>query len=140
MKLLFFLATYNEDENIKELIIDINNLNYNNDILIIDDSPNEKTRDIIYNLQKYHSNIIFKKRKNKLGIASAHKYAFIYAIANNYDLLLTMDADYSHQPNSIHDLMKAYEPNSFVTGSRYCIGGRCDYEGYRKYISYFGNF
>lgn len=139
MKLLIFLATYNEDHHIKDLINNIIGLDIDSDILIIDDSSDSKYFNILEDVKFHYRNIRVIKRPKKLGIGSAHKYAIIYAIENNYDYLLTMDADFSHQPESIPILMKAFQPNSFVTGSRYCMDGKCDYSGYRKYISYFGN-
>lgn len=74
-----------------------------------------------------------------MGIGSAHKYALLYAIRNQYETLITLDADFSHDPKYLRSLLAAHDENVFVTGSRYCKGGRSDYTGYRNVISRLGN-
>jgi dolichol-phosphate mannosyltransferase len=70
---------------------------------------------------------------------SAHKYALLYAIREGYGRLVTMDADFSHNPKSIPSLLRASGRGVFVTGSRYCKGGSSDYKGYRNIVSRIGN-
>ena len=97
-KNLIFTATYNEKDNIKELVEKINKYGLNSDILIIDDNSPDGTGRILNELKRENSNLKFIIRENKLGLDTAHKYAYDYAIKNGYEKLITMDADLSHDP------------------------------------------
>ena len=77
-KTLIFTATYNEKENIKKLIYDINKLNKDIDILVIDDSSPDKTWQILQNLEKDIPNLKVIIRENKSGLDTAHKLAYEY--------------------------------------------------------------
>ena len=68
---------------------------------------------------------------------TAHKLGFNYAKRNNYDLLITLDADLSHDPMLIPEFIKDLETNSFVIGSRYMSGGRNENESSKIYIKFF---
>jgi len=63
----------------------------------------------------------------------------IYALKNEYDQLVTMDADFSHSPGTIPQMLEKLETLDFVIGSRYMKGGKSDYEGYRKWVSLIAN-
>ena len=78
-------------------------------------------------------------RNKKSGLDSAHKVAFEYARKNNFNYLITMDADYSHNPEELGKFVENLALNSFVLGSRYVDGGKCLMKGSRLIISYFGN-
>jgi len=138
-KILIFTATYNEKENIENLIHSINNFNSNVDILIIDDSSPDFTYIQIQNLQKKYKNIFLKVRNFKLGLDTAHKEAYEYAKLNNYDYLITMDADLSHDPKEISNFVNFLNDFPFVIGSRYTEGGNCLMTGGRLFMSKFGN-
>lgn len=109
-------------------------------MLVVDDSSPDGTGVVVKTLQKKYPRLKLVTRPRKRGIGSAHKYALLYSINNDYDYLVTMDADFSHDPAFIPDLLAASGPNVFVTGSRYCEGGRSDYTGYRDFVSRMGNF
>ena len=100
-KTLVFTATYNEAENIEKLISSIKKQPFNLDILIVDDNSPDGTKNIIISLQKNFKNLFLIKRESKLGLDSAHKIAYNYAKSNQYDFLITMDADLSHDPDEI---------------------------------------
>ena len=70
---------------------------------------------------------------------TAHKEAYEYAISNNYDYLITMDADLSHDPNEIKNFINYLSDFPFVIGSRYIKGGKCLMSGKRFLMSKFGN-
>src|SRR5205085_1887941 len=129
----------NERANIGSLIEEIASTVPHADILVVDDNSPDGTFDEVLEKKKIHSQIIAVKRPRKLGIATAQKYALIYAIRKNYDILITMDADWSHHPKYIPTLLRALDENTFVAGSRYCEGGSCDYTGFRNIVSRFGN-
>lgn len=137
--ILIFTTCYNERDNISDLIDQIISNVPGADILVVDDNSPDGTWDIINRKCQQYSNISAVKRPGKLGIGSAHKYALLYAMRENYQTLVTMDADFSHDPKFIPSLLEAHEANTFVTGSRYCVGGRSDYTGYRNIVSRLGN-
>ena len=78
-------------------------------------------------------------RDKKLGLDTAHKFAFNYALENKYDYLITMDADFSHDPSEIPNFLKNIPDNDFVLGSRYTTGGKNELTLHRYFLSYFGN-
>jgi SAM-dependent methyltransferase len=136
---LIFTTCYNERDNIGQIIDQISLNVPLADILVVDDNSPDGTWDIIEQKKTLHGNLYSTKRPRKLGIGSAHKYAIYYAIRHGYKTLVTMDADFSHNPASIPALLAAHGPNVFVTGSRYCEGGSSDYAGYRDWVSRLGN-
>ena len=138
-KILIFTATYNEAGNISEFINSIFNNNNNIDLLIIDDNSPDNTANIIKELKKKFSQINLIIRQGKLGLDTAHKEAYKYAIKNNFDYLITMDADLSHDPKEISNFIANLNEYPFVIGSRYMHGGKCEMKGIRLFISYFGN-
>ena len=138
-KILIFTATYNEKDNIENLIRSINNINLNVDIFIIDDQSPDRTYDKIKDLQKEYNNISLKIRNSKSGLDTAHKEAYEYALSNNYDYLITMDADLSHDPKEIINFVNYLSEFPFVIGSRYIEGGNCLMSGKRLIMSKLGN-
>ena len=138
-RILVFSATYNEIENIRELISGIQKNLPNTSILIIDDNSPDKTQEVIKELKKKNKNLFLIERVKKLGLDSAHKAAFTYAIENNFDYLITMDADLSHDPKELPEFVKNLKNFSFVIGSRYINGGKCLMKGSRLVMSKLGN-
>ncbi len=138
-KILVFTATYNEKENIENLILNINERIPSASILIIDDNSPDGTGKIVNKLQSKIKKIVLISRDKKLGLDSAHKLAYNYSIKNNFDYLITMDADFSHDPSTLPIIVKNLEYNAFVLGSRYVEGGKCLMHGSRFIMSYFGN-
>lgn len=138
-KVLIFTACYNERDNIGPLIDQIAAIVPSADILVVDDNSPDGTWDVIQAKAERYPQLRSVMRPRKLGIGSAHKYALVYAMREGYETLVTMDADFSHDPKKIPDLLKAHGKNVFVTGSRYCPGGSTDYTGYRHIVSRLGN-
>ena len=138
-KILIFTATYNEKDNIENLIRSINNNNLKVDIYIIDDLSPDKTYIKIQDLQKEYNNIFLKIRNSKSGLDTAHKEGYEYALQNNYDYLITMDADLSHDPKEIINFVNYLSEFPFVIGSRYIEGGNCLMSGKRLIMSKLGN-
>ena len=118
-KTLIFTATYNEKENIKKLLENLNHLKIDIDILVIDDNSPDKTWEILQELEKNSNNLKVIVRKDKSGLDTAHKLAFEYAKDNGYEKFISMDADLSHDPNEIPKMIDILEKSSFVIGSRY---------------------
>lgn len=139
-KTLVFTATYNESENIASLCNQILNLVSDCDMLVVDDNSPDGTGRLLDELAKNNPHLKVIHRPGKLGLGSAHEEAMEYAKNLHYESLVTMDADFSHDPNDIPRLLKALDGHDFVTGSRYMKGGSCNYSGYRRYISILANW
>ena len=138
-RILVFTACYNEKQNIKELIKKILKNLPDSDILIIDDNSPDQTNLVIKEMMKKFYQIKLIVRERKLGLDTAHKYAFNYAKKNNYDYFITMDADLSHDPNELKNFLQQLENYPFVIGSRYIVGGKCLMTGSRLFTSVIGN-
>ena len=105
-KILLAIPTYKEAQNIIELIRQIKKNTPNLDILIINDKSEDKTLELINNLNDNRIKIIERPKKNGLG--SAHVMSIIYSIKFNYNILITMDADFSHDPIYLNIVIKFY--------------------------------
>ncbi len=138
-RILVFTATYNEIDNIKELINGITRYLPRSSILIVDDNSPDKTSEVVKELRKKNHSINLIEREKKLGLDTAHKIAFRYAVKNNFDYLITMDADLSHHPKELPEFIKNLKNYPFVIGSRYVFGGKCLMKGTRLMMSKFGN-
>ncbi|MEM3612344.1 MAG: polyprenol monophosphomannose synthase [Candidatus Bathyarchaeia archaeon] len=120
------LPTYCEAENIENLIHTIENLGINSRIIVIDDSSPDGTGDIVKKLQRKYENIMLLTRPFKAGLGTAitHGFHFILAQSAPSKYIVTMDADYSHDPMEIPKLLQeARKGYDIVVGSRYCNGG-----------------
>tara|TARA_B100000989_G_scaffold299041_1_gene292409 strand:- start:14502 stop:15344 length:843 start_codon:yes stop_codon:yes gene_type:complete len=137
-RILISIATYKEAENIENLINRIRQFNDYSKILVINDFSNDKTKELLDQLND--QNLDFIERPKKLGLGTAHKLSMFYAIKYKYEYLITMDADFSHDPSYIPKLLERAGPNNFVIGSRFCEGAKSDYRGIRKIISVCGNY
>ena len=139
-KILIFTATYNEAENIINFLDKIFSLKEELDILIVDDNSPDLTWSLI---EKYKNTnqkkIELIKRPNKQGLNTAHKFAFTYAKEKKYDILITLDADLSHNPLIIPEFLEKLKYNPFVIGSRYIPGGKNEMRLRRYLLSFIGN-
>lgn len=137
-KNLVFTATYNEVDNIStflEIVLKIPNI----DVLIVDDNSPDKTSDVIKKFQNNNKNLFLVKREGKEGLDSAHKIGFNFAKEKNYENLITIDADLSHDPKMIPQFLKALDEKPFVIGSRYMTGATNDMKLFRYTLSFVGN-
>jgi dolichol-phosphate mannosyltransferase len=138
-KILVFTATYNERENILSLINKILHLSKNIDILVIDDNSPDGTWDLLKKISKENKNLFIIKRNKKLGLNTAHQMGFDYAKSKNYEKLITMDADFSHDPREIPKIINLLDNYDFVIGSRYSEGGKNTQSIFRYLLSFAGN-
>ena len=132
---LVFTATYNEADNVENLLNEIFSHLPDVDILIVDDHSPDGTGPLLDQLAAKNSRIHVVHRPSKLGLGTAHLLAMKYALHHNYEHLITMDADFSHNPKYLTIMKQLLEDNDFVIGSRYAKGGRCDYGLVRTLIS-----
>lgn len=126
MEAAIILPTYNESENIRDLILAIEELNIDSLILVIDDSSPDGTQEIVRGLQKEFENIMLIVRPRKMGLGTAITDGFktILSLPDKPEYVITMDADFSHNPKDIPRLIQhAKEGYDIVVGSRYIKGG-----------------
>jgi dolichol-phosphate mannosyltransferase len=121
---LVIIPTYNEKENIENIIKAVFSLPKKFDILIIDDGSPDGTADIVKKLQKEHPDQLHLiQRKGKLGLGTAYIHGFKWAIEKKYDYICEMDADFSHNPNDLPRLQEACKQGAdLAIGSRYING------------------
>ena len=123
IKTLLIIPTYNEANNILEVLDEVLSLNIDHlDVLIVDDNSPDGTADRVKKYSQNYSNIFLKEREGKLGLGTAYIAGFEYAIENKYDYVFEMDADLSHDPKVIPEFLKAIEEADLVIGSRYLTG------------------
>ncbi len=137
-RLLVFTATFNEAANIDEWITGVTASQPEADMLIVDDNSPDGTGDLVRQRASANPRITLHSRPGKLGLNSAHLYAMQYALRNNYDVLVTMDADGSHQPSQIASLLKALDSHQFVIGTR-THGGTHQAPRFRRVLSHSAN-
>lgn len=126
-RVAIILPTYCEAENIADIIHAIETLNIDSTLLVIDDSSPDETRDIVRGLKEKHTNIMLLERPHKMGLGTAitDGFRFLLALPKPPNYIITMDADYSHNPQDIPKLIELAESGcDIVVGSRYCIEGK----------------
>jgi dolichol-phosphate mannosyltransferase len=122
---LVIIPTFNEKENIENIIGAVMNLQQQFHVLIIDDNSPDGTAEIIKSLlTKYPGQLFLEQRTGKLGLGTAYIYGFKWAIEKGYRFIFEMDADFSHNPNDLERLYTACKNGAGVAvGSRYVKGG-----------------
>jgi dolichol-phosphate mannosyltransferase len=127
-KSLIIIPTYNEKENIEKIIDVVLSLDNDFHVLVVDDGSPDGTAKIVKQLQQINIDKLFLiERIGKQGLGTAYIAGFKWAIANNFDLIYEMDADFSHPPKSLIDLKNACINNADVAiGSRYVKGGHLE--------------
>ena len=122
---IVIIPTYNEKENIENIIGAVINLQLNFHVLIIDDDSPDGTADIVKSLMpKYSGQLFLEQRKGKLGLGTAYIHGFKWAIDKEYHFIFEMDADFSHNPKDLESLYAACKKDGDVAvGSRYVNGG-----------------
>lgn len=122
---IVIIPTYNEKENIENIIRVVFGLEKEFHILIIDDGSPDGTAGIVKRLQKeFPERLFMVERKGKLGLGTAYICGFKWAIEHKYDFIFEMDADFSHNPNDLPKLYAACmeQGGDVAVGSRYCNG------------------
>lgn len=122
-RLLVNVATYNERENILRLIEEIHSFVPDAHVLVVDDNSPDGTGQAVDELSAADPRVQVLHRPGKMGLGTAIVAAMRYAMANDYDLLLNMDADFSHPPRYIPDLLAGMADHDVMIGSRYVPGG-----------------
>jgi len=123
LKILVIIPTYNESQNIEKLLEQIVGQNIDGlDVLVVDDNSPDGTGDLVKKFSKKEQSIHLLERTEKLGLGTAYVTGFRYALEKEYDLIIEMDADFSHDPNELKNLINSTNQYDLVIGSRYVKG------------------
>ena len=123
MRTLITLCTYNEVDNLRGLIPELLSQVPSANILVIDDNSPDGTGALVAEMAKHDDRVLLLSRTGKQGLGTATLAGFRYAIEHNYDLLVNMDADFSHGPKYVPQLIAAAADYDVVIASRYMPGG-----------------
>ena len=142
-KKLIIIPTYNEKENIENIIRKTFTVT-DSDILVIDDGSPDGTANIVKKMigEEFQNRLFIEERTGKLGLGTAYIHGFKWALAREYEYVLEMDADFSHNPEDVERLYSAIlEKNADVAiGSRYCQGVNVlNWPMSRLLMSYYGS-
>jgi len=138
---LIVMPTYNECENIENMVRQIMGLDLGLSMLIVDDNSPDGTGDIADRLAVEFPQVHVEHRAGKQGLGTAYKRGFEVALDMGADYIFEMDADFSHNPRYLKDMLEAIKEHEIVIGSRYIEGGGTENWGLaRKIISRGGSF
>ena len=141
MKITVVTPTYNEAENLPKLVSALFTLPLDLRVLIVDDNSPDRTGKIADDLASQDNRIQVLHRPGKLGLRSAYLNAFQQVMLDDVDAIVQMDADFSHDPNVLPEMVARIESCDVVIGSRYVEGGSVDerWPLWRRELSAFGN-
>jgi dolichol-phosphate mannosyltransferase len=122
-RLLVSLATYNERENLADLVAAIHEMAPHADVLVIDDNSPDGTGRLADSLRAADRRVHVLHRSSKLGLGTALLAAMQFAMDSDYDFLLNLDADFSHPPRFIPEILSGMADHDVMIGSRYVAGG-----------------
>lgn len=129
MEKLLIIPTYNERENISNILEAVFSLQRNYHALIIDDGSPDDTAGIVKSLfAKYPGQLFLEERRDKLGLGTAYIHGFHWALNRGYRFIFEMDADFSHNPRDLEKLYKACKNDDadVAVGSRYVKKGKVE--------------
>lgn len=134
------IPTYNEIANIEKMLETLHRLHPSLNILIIDDGSPDGTAEIVKKCQKTKSNLFLLQRSGKLGLGTAYIKGFKWALEEGFDAVITMDCDFSHEPEAIPAFAEKLGDYDLVVGSRYVGGIRImNWPMQRLLLSYFAS-
>jgi dolichol-phosphate mannosyltransferase len=138
---LVIIPTYNEKENASKIIAAALAADPRVDVLIVDDNSPDGTGNIVEEMTKANSRLHLMRRPGKLGLGTAYRDGFRWGLQRDYEYLMEMDADFSHDPSHIPAFLQAAQEADFVIGSRYLEGNVTvtDWPMSRLLLSYFAN-
>jgi dolichol-phosphate mannosyltransferase len=141
MKPLVVLPTYNEAENILEVLELVRAATPESDVLVVDDGSPDGTADLAEGWGREHHGVSVLRREAKLGLGSAYRAGFTHGLEHGYGVMIEMDSDLQHDPAMLPALIHAVEDGAdLAIGSRYVPGGRVPgWKLSRRLISQAGN-
>ena len=141
MRTIVVLPTYNERENVANLLAAVRSTLPTADILVVDDNSPDGTASIVEEVAAELGQIKLLRRPGKHGLGSAYREGFAVALDEGYEAVVSMDVDFSHDPASLPELLALLEAGAdAVIGSRYVPGGATvDWPLHRRVLSRWGN-
>lgn len=140
MKTLIVTPTYNESKNIRILVNLLFKLNPKYHILVVDDNSPDGTAKIVKELQNKYKNLHLEERPEKSGLGTAYCFGFKWALDRDYNYIVQIDADLSHNPEDVSKMVELLGKHDLVIGSRYCDGiSVVRWPLHRLFISYGAN-
>jgi dolichol-phosphate mannosyltransferase len=143
LRITIVIPTYNEAENLPKLVSALFSLPLDLRLLIVDDNSPDGTGKLADELSKEHpGRVEALHRPGKMGLRSAYLNGFQKIFDSGSEVIVQMDADFSHDPAALTNMAKLLATNDVVLGSRYVPGGSVDTKWpiWRKWLSAFGNF
>lgn len=123
-KILVVIPTYNESENIARLVPLVLTQAEGVEVLIVDDGSPDGTGKLVRDMSAKDARVHLLERESKMGLGTAYVAGFTYALAQGYEYVFEMDADFSHSPAEIPNFLTAVKDADLVIGSRYTNGVR----------------
>lgn len=140
MKILVIIPTYNESENIDKLIPLVLEQDEEIDVLVVDDNSPDGTGRMVEEITSINQRVRLIERPAKMGLGTAYVAGFKYALERDYDCVMEMDADFSHDPQAIPTFIAEAANADFIQGSRYKDGVNViNWPITRLLLSYFAN-
>ena len=137
---LVIIPTYNELENIQGIIPEILRQDERLDVFVVDDNSPDGTAEAVQEMMRGNGRIRLLQRERKMGLGTAYVAGFRHAIEHGYDFVFEMDADFSHDPNTLPRFLDAIQEYDLVLGSRYIQGVNViNWPMKRLLLSYFAN-
>ena len=141
---LVIIPTYNEIENIREIVEAVMNQPTPFELLIVDDASPDGTADVVKELMSvYEGRLHLEERSGKLGLGTAYIHGFRWALKRHYEFIFEMDADFSHNPDDLNKLYHTCKQrnNQMAIGSRYVTGVNVvNWPMSRVMLSYFASY
>lgn len=122
MKTIVVIPTYNERDNIENIVEEVLKVDSNINALVVDDNSPDGTADAVKKMQRNNERVHLIVRAGKMGLGTAYCDGFAYALDRGFEAIMEMDADFSHDPNEIPNFLEALKTNDLVIGSRYVNG------------------
>jgi len=139
-RILIITPTYNEIANIKQFTDAILSINEEFDMLVVDDSSPDGTGDFIKSHLQFNNRLFLLSRPGKMGLGSAYCEGFKWALDREYDKVIQIDADFSHNPKHLTEMIEESNSHDLIIGSRYINGVNVvNWPMSRLLLSYFAN-
>ncbi len=141
MRTLIVLPTFNEADNIVEVLQKLRAVVPEASVLVVDDSSPDGTADLVEEVAEEIGDVSVMRRPAKSGLGSAYRDGFRHGLAAGYDVMVEMDSDLSHDPAALPSLLAvAADGAALALGSRYIPGGSIpDWSWHRRALSRWGN-
>lgn len=140
VKALVVIPTYNEIENVRDIVTAVLNTDERLHVLVVDDNSPDGTGAEVQRMQQENDRILLLERPAKNGLGTAYCEGFAIAIEKGYEFVFEMDADFSHDPAMLPVFLKEIETHDLIIGSRYSDGVNVvNWPMSRLLLSYFAN-